>query len=215
MDDGQIIKHESFATLGISRVSSNKDTALFGSSIKHKNMINMRITPAKLERHLNKDWIYTDGLPYIEIEMSSTQFAEAITSFNMGEGIPVTLTMLNGKEIEACPFLDKRQMFEQEFKNDMKDLEIRLSKLIKQAEELLKDKKPSTKKQKEQILDGIQMLRQEVRSNIPFIQSSFNEQMDKTVLEAKGEIEGFINKKIVDAGLEHLQNEANFKSLGE
>ena len=51
------------------------------------------------------------------------------------------------------------------------------------------------------------MLRQEVESHVPFIQNSFNEQMDKTVLEAKGEVEGFVMHKVISAGLEGLQKE--------
>jgi hypothetical protein len=50
------------------------------------------------------------------------------------------------------------------------------------------------------------MLRQEVRSNLPFIQSMFNEQMDKTVKEAKGEIEAFTQNKIHALGLEKLED---------
>ena len=35
-----------------------------------------------------------------------------------------------------------------------------------------------------------------VYSNIPFVRDSFAEQMDKTVLEAKGNIEGFIQNRM-------------------
>ena len=57
------------------------------------------------------------------------------------------------------------------------------------------------------------MLRQEIESNVPFIQQSFNEQMDKTVMEAKGEVEGFVMNKLMSAGLEGLQKE--MKMLGD
>jgi len=85
--------------------------------------------------------------------------------------------------------------------------------LTEQAEALLSEKKPPTKADKETILKGIKMLRQEIESNVPFIQQSFNEQMDKTVLEAKGEVEGFVMHKVISTGLEGLQKE--FKLIGE
>jgi len=206
-DDREVHEHESFAMLGISRGSSSYGKNLFGSSIKHSNTITLRIKPAKLNRHLNRDWFHATGVPYVEVEMSYSQFAEAITSLNTGDGVPVTLTYLNGREIEDCPQTDKRQEFDKEFEKEMKSIGQSLRILTAQAESLLNEKKAPTKADKEAILSGIKMLRQEIESNVPFIKRSFTEQMDKTVLEAKGEVEGFVMHKVISAGLEGLQKE--------
>jgi len=207
MKDNEIYEHESFAMLGISRGSNSYGKNLFGSSIKHSNTITLRIKPAKLNRHLNRDWFHATGVPYIEVEMSYSQFAEAITAMNVGDGVPVTLTYLNGKEIEDCPQTDKRQEFDKEFENEMLSIGRSLKKLTEQAESLLTEKKAPTKADKEAILHGIKILKQEIESNIPFIKRSFTEQMDKTVLEAKGEVEGFVMHKVISSGLEGLQKE--------
>ena len=159
MSFGEEIKHESFAMMGISRVNCNKGQPLFGSSILHNNTIKLKIAPAKIDRHLNRDWFHTTRTPYIEVEMSYSQFAEAITALNVGDGIPVTLKYLNGKEIEECPYLDKRQMFEQEFKKEMKDLHDKLATLTEKTEAILSDKKVPTKADKETILNEITSLR--------------------------------------------------------
>ena len=212
MDDAKTYEHESFAMLGISRTTCNKGINLFGSSIKHNNTISLRIKPARVDRHLNRDWYHAKSLPYIEVEMSYSQFAEAITSLNCGDGIPVTLRQLNGRQIEECPQFDKRQEFEVEFEKEMLGISKSLRRLTENAEALLDSKKAPTKAEKETILNGIKSLRQEIENNIPFMQKSFNEQMDKTVLEAKGEVEGFVMHKIISAGLEGLQNE--LKMLG-
>lgn len=201
-------KHESYAMLQISRVSCNKGQNLFGSSIKHSNTIMLRIKEAKMDRHLNRDWYY-GGKEYIEIEMSYSQFAEAITSLNQGEGVPVTLKYLMGKSIEECPHVDKRGEFENEFREQMEELNSRLKRLTENTESILNEKKTLNKTDKDTILNEIKMLRQEINSNIPFMATSFNEQMDKTVLEAKGEIEGFMMHKIISAGLEKLQMDQN------
>lgn len=213
MDDRITIEHESFAMLGLTKSSCSFSQNLFGSSIQHSHTIKLKIAPAKIDRHLNRDWFHANTKPYIEVEMSYSQFAEAITSLNMGDGVPVTLRRLNGKMIEDCPQVDKRQEFEKEFEKEMQKIGQSLKILTKQAELLLSDKKPPTKADKETILNGIKALRQEIESNVPFIQSSFNEQMDKTVLEAKGEFEGFVMHKVISTGLESLQKE--FKMLGD
>lgn len=211
--DRKTDEHESYAMLGISRMHCSEGINLFGSSIKHCDTIRMRIAPAKVDRHLNRDWYHAKCVPYIEVEMSYSQFAEAITSLNQGDGIPVTLRRLNGKGIEETPFTNKRLEFEQEFENEMVKLTKSLKKLTEDAETILNEKKPPTKADKEKILSCIKSLQQEIRSNIPFIQQSFNEQMDKTVLEAKGEVEGFVMNKVISAGLEGLQKE--MKLLGD
>lgn len=200
-------KHESFAMLGIARTTCSGGLNLFGSSIRHYNTIRLRIAPAEVDRHLNRDWFHSTRVPYIEVEMSYSQFAEAITSLNQGDGVPVTLRYLDGKQIEDCPFVDKRQEFENEFEDKMKDITKKLEKLTERTEELLNDKKALTKSEKEEIIKSIKSLRQEVRSNIPFIQQSFNEQIDKTVLEAKGEVEGFVLNKIISTGIEGLKTD--------
>jgi uncharacterized protein YihD (DUF1040 family) len=201
-------KHESYAMLQISRVSNGRGQNLFGSSIKHSNTITLRIKEARMDRHLNRDWYY-GGKEYIEIEMSYSQFAEAITSLNQGEGVPVTLKYLMGKEITECPHVDKRGEFENEFREQMEELSQKLKKLTENTELILNEKKSLNKIDKDIILNEIKMLRQEINSNIPFMATSFNEQMDKTVLEAKGEIEGFMMHKVISAGLEKLQMDQN------
>ena len=56
--------------------------------------------------------------------------------------------------------------------------------------------KTLTKADKENILKKLNMLDSDIGSNIEFIADQFNEQMDKTVMEAKGEIESFCQNKI-------------------
>lgn len=61
---------------------------------------------------------------------------------------------------------------------------------------MFSSKKTLTKADKENILKKLNMLNYDIGSNIGFIADQFNEQMDKTVMEAKGEIESFCQNKI-------------------
>lgn len=211
MKNDKIDQHPSYGLLSFSRVSGSNQT-LFGSSIKHDNTIMMRVKPAKVERSLNTDWYLSAGREYLEVEMSYSQFAEAITSMNMGEGVPVTVRYLNGEEIERPEFKNKRLEFEEEFKERMNELNKKLDKLTFETEDILKNKKSINKGDRENILNQIAGFRQEMKSNIPFVLTCFNEQMDKTVKEAKGEIEAFVQHKTLSLGLEKLNE---LKQLGE
>ena len=213
MVDETTEKHESYGMIEMSRTTSSRGENLFGSSIKHQNTIRVRISPAEVDRHLNQDWFHNLGHPYIEVEMSQSQFAEAITSMNT-TGTPCTIRRLNGKGIADCPQVSKRQIFEEEFTKDMENLAKKLETLTKESKEIL-SKKSITKGDRETILSQINMLNQEIRSNIPFIGSQFNEQMDKTIAESKGEVEAFVLNKIHSLGLEKLKELQDDKKIVE
>lgn len=196
--------HESFGLLQFSRVSGG-NKSLFGSSIKHNDYIEMRVKPAIVERDLNADWYLEHGRPYVEVAMSYSQFTEAITAMNQGSGVPVTLQYLNGKDIEQPNFVNKRLQFENEVKDRMGKLEEKLKTLTESAEDVLNNKKSLNKGDRELIINQIASLRQEIRANMPFMMSMFNEQMDQTVKEAKGEIEAFTQNKMNQLGLKKLE----------
>lgn len=156
----------------------------------------MTLHHASIERGLNRDWIHGDKV-IAEVEMSYSQFAEAITSMNIGTGIPVTVryTEKDGK-IPPCDFVSKREQFEDEFKTQRKNATRVSEELIQEVTELFNQKGTLKKADKEDILRKLNKLKMDIGINTDFIVNQFNEQMDKTVMEAKGEIEAFYQNKV-------------------
>lgn len=187
--------HPSYGTLLFNRAYGEK-TPLFGSSIEHSNVITMELRHADITRGLNRDNIFGNK-PIVKVEMSYSQFAEAITSFGQGTGIPVTIryTEKDGR-IPECDFVSKREQFIGEFKEQTNKAMKKSKELIDEVAELFSSKKTLTKADKENILKKLNMLNSDIGSNIGFIADQFNEQMDKTVMESKGEIESFCQNKI-------------------
>lgn len=192
---GTKTSHPSYGTLLFNRAYGGK-TPLFGSSIEHSNVITMELRHADITRGLNRDDIFGNK-PIVKVEMSYSQFAEAITSFGQGTGIPVTIryTEKDGR-IPSYDFVSKREQFTGEFKEQTNKAMEKSKELINDVVELFSSKKTLTKADKENILKKLDMLNSDIGSNIGFIADQFNEQMDKTVMEAKGEIESFCQNKI-------------------
>ena len=190
-------KHPSYGMLSFSRCHCGGEKALFGSSILHNNTITLTLREGEVDRHLNSDW-YHGKKRLFEVEMSYSQFAELISSMNQGDGIPVTIREVMGERKEDCPFENKRMEFVNEFSQKVKDVQKICNDLINNTKKLFDTKKPLNKSEKENILAQLETIKREVDSNIPFIADSFNEQMDKTVLEAKGEVESFVQNKITN-----------------
>ena len=198
--------HESFAQMSIGRRTNSHGVNLYGSSIKHDRTIVIQISPSELIRKLNKDRYYQKRLPHIEVEMSYNQFAELLTSFDIHGGVPVTLKKLHGEYIEKCPYFNKREEFESELKDDLKDFTDTILNLIKNVSSLFNRKKNTyNKSEKKIVLDELNKLERIISSNLPFVYEQFNRQIDKTVADAKNDIEGYITSKIIETGIESLK----------
>jgi len=191
--------HPSYGMLSFSRSNIGGGVALFGSSILHSNTIRLSITKGFLERRDSNDYHYSGvrgAERYIEVEMSYSQFAETITSLNMGSGIPVTIRQIGGQRIEPCPYEDKQAQFRQEFASKAKETATSLAALAKTTQALFESKKSLTKADKEEIVGALNSAAMEIASNMPFVYELFQAQMQKTVTEAKGEIESFVQNRI-------------------
>lgn len=190
----EIKKHSSYGMVSFSRTTGG-EKFLFGSSIKHRDTISLKIKHGELVRELNSDW-YMGKDRIVEVEMSYSQFAELITSMNMGSGVPCTIRYTEKEGwIDDCDFENKKEKYEKELKEKIdKNLE-RTKKIINDTTEIF-DKKSLTKKDKEKIISQLNSLEKDLSENLPHIYNCFNEQMDKTVMESKGEVEAFIQNKL-------------------
>ena len=199
-------KHPAFGIARFSKGVSSNAHPLFGSSINHSHTITLQIFTGVHERTDYASDHYFDDKLLVEIEMSHAQLSELITSFNYGTGVPVTLRYYNGKKIEDLPVLEsKRAQHVEEFKEKMKDF----VKYIENKREEIKEylKKPKLpKKDKEEIEHLLDMIEQNVKQNIPFYQQQFEEQIDKTMMEAKAELDAFLNDAVKKEGLEAIKN---------
>jgi len=205
MVDDISTEHESFGLLSFSRVQSNVAKHLFGSSIKHQNTIRMKINRAEENRGLNRYWFYPKE-QIVEIEMSYSQFTEAITSMNTS-GVPCTILYVDRQKMEDPPGQSQRELFEKEFEEKVHGVTNLLEDLKRMSSNIL-DKPGGLKAaEKESIKGLINKIVMEVRQNLPFIQNSYNKALDKTTMEAKSEIESFINHQVHTLGLEAFKKQ--------
>lgn len=187
-------KHESYGMLGFSRISGGSPY-LYGSSIKHHDKIQLTLKTGEYDRHLNQNWYYgRKGL--FTVEMSYTQFVELITHMNMGDGVPVTLKRVNGEVMEECPYHNPLDIHKEEFKEHLENVYEDSKKLLSEVEEKFKTKKTFNKKEQEEILSLLRNISRNIGCNQEFQLSQFNEQMEKTVKESKGEVEAFVQNKM-------------------
>ncbi len=132
-----------------------------------------------------------------KLSEDQTRLIFETNTINMGDGIPCTIrfTERDGN-IPECNFVNKVEQFTQEFSDDLSGIKESLDNCIAGVEEILKSKKAPTKAEKEAILNTLKKARQSIGSNANYMCDCFAEQMDKTVKEAKGEIESFMQHRV-------------------
>lgn len=192
----ETFKHPAFGMIGFLRVSGGENT-LFGSSIKHNDRIVMRLKHGMQDRHFHEDCYYGHGL-ITEVEMSYSQFAECISTLNVGDGVPCTIRFTE-KDGEI-PYIKENKSKREQFRNEFSDTILKameqVQDQINEIQKSLDDKKSLGIKDRKEIISKLQQVKYNIGSNLDFCVKQFDEQMDKTALEAKGEIEAFCQNKI-------------------
>lgn len=197
--------HESYGLARFSRVSGGA-RQLFGSHLRgHNTFISLTISRAKRIHDLSRDWYSSAGMGnLIEVHLSAAQFAELLTTMNMGEGVPCTISRLDGKMVENPPDEDtETEKVKTGFKGKTDQLAQKLEAFKKEVGELFA-KKSVGKRDREEVLKQIGLFIQEVRCNMPFVLESFEESTEKITTTAKAEVEAFATHAVQLAGLEAL-----------
>jgi len=199
-------KHESYGMVNILNTShGGKGSQLFGSAIKHNNYIVLQIHRAERQRDKYHDHYFTRG-KLIEIKLSPAQFTGLLTQPN-SSGVPCTLSQTeNNRNIENPPEHDVKDEIDTDLADKFKELSTLVFGMEKRINDLLKG---SVKKaDKEEIQTIITRLKNDIGSNLQFLQQVQTEKLEKVGIEIIAEAEATVNSMIKSIGLEELQKQA-------
>jgi hypothetical protein len=194
-------EHPSFGVIGISRVSSGPPGyTLFDSPFLHQHFIDITISRAyKCRTDLHSDYIGTEA-ELIRVSLSEVQFANMITSPNMGVGTPCTIGRFNGKGVAPSPSSGTRKTFEKEANQEFVELADTASQLQKLTE--MTAPKAADRKRMRDLSAKVHMT---LRSNLEFFQEQFHKTMEKAVSAARAEIQAHVAHVVQKAGLEAIK----------
>lgn len=194
------LQHPTFGMVGLSRVQA-RGVTLVGSTLPHDNFISLTIHTAKLSDDLEQHF-YSDQ-QLIQVWLSPIQFSEMLTNMNHGDGVPCTIARFNGQSMgDAPPMNSKQALIQEDFKDTCKEFATKVKAAMTAAAEI---KQVGVRNQ---VLHELEMLAQEIRSNLPFLERRFTEATQHTINDAKGAIEAAMTHAIAIAGRKALQAEA-------
>ncbi len=202
---GTVKTHPAYGILGFSRVSGGPGK-LYGSEIHHNSYIEMRLVPG--EEHRTSSYTHHMGRmkPLVCVRMSHSQFAEAITSMNIGSGVPVTIDFIDDA-IGQRPLIDDKTTLHKKVKAELskeaKDAMADAEKLETLVRETLASSKLSKAAQKE-VVDAVTRLTSSIRSSMPYVVESYQEAAEKVGANAKAELDAFATMVVTKLGTKAL-----------
>lgn len=203
-DDEFEREHPSYGILHISRTSGGTSAIrLFGSPLAtHYGTIRLTISKGKWIHGLNHDRYFGMNKEFVEVEMSAAQFADAITSLNMGSGTPCTIRYVGGERIAPPPnHATEAEHIRDNFESTLDKYKAKAHTYRKRIEELAS--KLSTKA-KEEIRIALDVMEDQLGSNIPFVVKQFQEATTRVTTAAKAEVDAFVTGVVRAAGLQSI-----------
>jgi hypothetical protein len=204
-DDDFERTHPSYGLVYISRITHSRIARrLFGSPLAHHyGTIRLSIGGAKWIHHLHRDHYQGDIRgEHIEIEMSAAQFADMITSLNMGGGTPCTIRRLTGKEVSPPPdHATEAEHIRDNFEDSLDKYKAKAHEYRQKIEELTAK---LSEKAKKEIRIALNVIEDQLAQNVPFMMAQFQEATTRVTSAAKAEVDAYVTGVVRDAGLEAI-----------
>lgn len=195
--------HPAYTCIRANRVSGAAN--LYGSDFNHHHYISVTISRSEKHRHLANDW-YHDKDELITVNMSESQWAHFISSLNVGSGSPCTMSRLQGQpNYGIIPEIPKPKSLTDQFSKEIKkSLEDDIDALRKMAASLTGEK-PMGKKEQAELAKKISHMAGSIAESVGFVADQFDEHVEKTVDNAKSEINAYALRQVVETGIKVLQ----------
>lgn len=184
---------------------------MFGSAIKTSHPVCIRIDRANVICHggdVSNTSILPDNHPFIELEMTPLQWAEFLTSGGQAEGVPCTITKVDGQHMSrpeeeniANTYFKATNERCDEFSEGMKRFEKELADAIGSG-------KGMPKTQMKEMLQNMQRFRIKSVANINYLRERFMEEIGGIVVKAKSEVNAYAEMHLHDLGVKCLMDKS-------
>lgn len=197
----QRITHPAFGQISVTRGSvGGRGLNLYDSDFGHNEVISIEIKHSELNRGLSRDWHHPRG-EIVHLTMSAAQWATFVSSFNVGGGVPCTLTWEKGVGgIPGIPAVDRAATYKHDMKSTTNEAVTQLKKLRKEVEE-----SGLSKKKQDALLSTLHQAEMAVGSSIEFVRDQFDEHIENVIEKSKVEVENYLTSRIQRSGLAALQ----------
>lgn len=198
--------HSSYGLIAISRCTGNPGS-FFGSPLEsHESYITIRIGKGEWIREGGYDRFFGSMRgEYIEVRMTASQYAELLTTMNVGLGVPCTIMCRDGQQIEKPPRVQtEAEVSRKHFHTNAQRIGDLFGALHAKVAVILA--KPSlVKADRLAILSLVTEAVRHFDSNADYHLTLFEEACDRVVTAAKAEADSFLTHTMMAKGLEAMR----------
>lgn len=206
MSQKKYTTHPSYGQARFSRIMGTFKN-LYGSPVaEHHHAIELTISRSEISNDLGRDWRHTRET-LIQVLFSPSQFAELITTMNVGDGTACTIDFIQGLgSVPRPPATDQveHERITAGFEEKLSGLVDLLRDKLSHVRELLA-KKSLSKEDRRDIERVVAGTLQEVEKNAPFIVEQFGRATERVVAAAKAEIDESVTSSIQRLGFKKLE----------
>lgn len=191
--------HPAYGMIGASRISSTPGHYLNGTDFQHRHFISISIRKAVKHRNLSNDWNFANE-ELVEVYVSEAQWAAFVSSMNVGNGVPCTLSRFDGNAIpaiEAC--VSKKDEFKSEIANHFKEALSEIDQLLQSVQD-----SSASAKVKNEVASRVNMIRNKIVGGAEYVPDQFEEHMERKTEAAKCEANAYLLNAVQRAGLTAL-----------
>lgn len=184
-------RHPAYGAIRISRVSGN--VTLLGSTLQTGQYVRLEICQSEevSSGHGVKNIQPCSG-SIVSVDMSEAQYAAMLTSMNMYSGTPCTIARREGKPVPTIPFRSGSERAHDMAKLMRERLDATNSNLDGVMADLVAAIDGGKGKTVlRQILSDLQGVSRDLKDNIPYLGTVFEENMDAVVETAKTEVNAY------------------------
>lgn len=194
------VSHPAFGQVSVSRLSAGgKGVNLYDSDFGHNSFVRIELKHSELNRGLSRDWHFPRE-SIAHFDMSESQWATFVSSFNMGSGVPCTLVWTESAgKVPGIPAFDRAAIFKKEMRDTTQSAIDSVNKLIADIGE-----SGLSKKKQEELASSAKRALQALTSSMPFVHDQFDEHVEVTVERGMQEVHGYLTAAIGRAGLTAL-----------
>jgi len=185
-------KHKMYGIIRLSRVSSSKSTAAFGSFTKGTRKFVLSINEAE-SRNEGFSQHFFARKKIIDVELTPSQLMKLLTTVDYNEGIPCTIKSRHTEKFEVysddeLPFISYGDMLINRLQSIIESKLQQAQDDFTQIRELFKTKNNIGKGDRKYIEDKIERFYNAITHNIPFLYETFLNYTDETFVDKLAEM---------------------------
>lgn len=197
-------------TITWGRLQGGAPSPMFGSDIKTDSPVYIRICNAYVsdmggtptDQH-----IHGKHPAIIEVEMTPIQWAEFLTVGHVDDGVPCTITRLNGKKMSRVEMRNIAEEYGNHINEKFEDFQKGIKRFEDEIEQTLESGKSMGKTQMKELLHSMKCFRENAPANLKYAHDRFREDMANMVVTAKAEINSYAELRLGDYGVKCLMND--------